>query len=110
MNIKQLMRVRKQAVVQGIRSVRDEPAELYKGDNPDLCNARTKSRHYCRSLALSSGRCKWHGGMSTGPRTSEGKVRSAMNLQKVRNVRAESHAHDKPDAPPHTKSWGPDKT
>lgn len=82
MNIKQLMRVRKQAVVQDIRSVRDEPAELYKGNNPDLCNARTKSGHYCRSLALASGRCKWHGGMSTGPRTVRGKAVSARNLER----------------------------
>jgi hypothetical protein len=82
--VNRLFRERKQAVVDGIRSVRDVPAEMYKGDNPNLCNARTKSGHYCRSLALSSGRCKWHGGMSTGPRTSEGRAKVTKNLQRAK--------------------------
>lgn len=84
MSIKQLMHARKQAVVEAVRSVRDEPPEMYKGDNPDLCNARTKSGHYCRSLALPSGRCKWHGGMSTGPKTSEGRAKVTQNLRRAK--------------------------
>jgi hypothetical protein len=61
----------------------------YAGDDPSLCNARTKSGHPCRALGLEpSGRCKWHGGMSTGPRTAQGKAASAGNLatrKKLRN-------------------------
>ncbi len=29
-----------------------------------------------------NGRCKWHGGRSTGPKTSEGKIRSLANLKR----------------------------
>lgn len=56
----------------------------YAGGDEHLCNARTKSGRPCRALALPSGRCRWHGGMSTGPRTEEGKRRSAANLAKAR--------------------------
>ena len=40
----------------------------YRGDDPHLCNARCVTGRPCRALALPAGRCKWHGGMSTGPR------------------------------------------
>jgi hypothetical protein len=56
----------------------------YTGDDERLCNARTKRGRPCRSLALPNGRCRWHGGMSTGPRTAEGKRRAALNLLKAR--------------------------
>lgn len=45
------------------------------------CGARTKSAGTpCKLRMLySCGRCKFHGGMSTGPRTGKGKKRSARN-------------------------------
>jgi hypothetical protein len=52
----------------------------YTGTNASLCNAATKSGKPCRALKLRGGRCKWHGGLSTGPRTAEGKARCTMNL------------------------------
>ena len=39
------------------------------------CGARTRQGTPCRSLAMPNGRCKLHGGMSTGPRTPEGWAR-----------------------------------
>jgi hypothetical protein len=36
------------------------------------CDARTRSGAKCRAPAMSNGRCRMHGGKSTGPRTSEG--------------------------------------
>ena len=34
----------------------------------------------CRQRAIyTNGRCKWHGGLSTGPRTAEGKKKVALN-------------------------------
>jgi len=44
------------------------------------CAARTKRGTLCRQIAIyTNGRCKFHGGLSTGPRTAEGKHRSALN-------------------------------
>lgn len=38
------------------------------------CGAHARSTGQpCRAKALANGRCKNHGGMSTGPRTAEGK-------------------------------------
>jgi hypothetical protein len=38
----------------------------------------------CRGWALESGRCRVHGGLSTGPRTPEGKARSVASKQEGR--------------------------
>ena len=47
--------------------------------NPGLnltprCGARTRSGCACRAPAMANGRCRMHGGRSTGPRTPEGKA------------------------------------
>jgi hypothetical protein len=36
------------------------------------CGARTRSGAACKSPAMANGRCRMHGGKSTGPRTAEG--------------------------------------
>jgi hypothetical protein len=41
------------------------------------CEARTRAGTACRCKALKNGRCKFHGGMSTGPRTLAGRQRIA---------------------------------
>jgi hypothetical protein len=48
--------------------------------NPDLnlaprCGARARSGEPCRAPAMANGRCRMHGGCSTGPRTAEGMAR-----------------------------------
>jgi hypothetical protein len=35
----------------------------------------------CRAI-YANGRCKWHGGASTGPKTAAGKIRSLGNLRR----------------------------
>ncbi|MFM9841398.1 MAG: HGGxSTG domain-containing protein, partial [Dongiaceae bacterium] len=40
------------------------------------CGARTRSGGCCRQPAMANGRCRMHGGLSTGPRTAEGLVRA----------------------------------
>ena len=40
------------------------------------CGAHTRSGAPCRSAAMGNGRCRMHGGPSTGPRTPEGLERS----------------------------------
>ncbi|MGZ3767111.1 MAG: HGGxSTG domain-containing protein [Mucilaginibacter sp.] len=44
------------------------------------CGAKTRAGTPCKQKAIYiNGRCKFHGGCSTGPRTEAGKTRSAMN-------------------------------
>lgn len=49
---------------------------------PNRCGANAKStKQPCRKKALTNGRCKLHGGLSTGPKTAEGKARALANLK-----------------------------
>jgi hypothetical protein len=42
--------------------------------NAPRCGARTRSGAPCRGAAMPNGRCRMHGGPSTGPRTEAGKA------------------------------------
>jgi hypothetical protein len=44
-------------------------------DNAPRCGARTRAGTPCRAAAMPNGRCRMHGGPSTGPRTEAGKAR-----------------------------------
>ena len=46
-----------------------------------LCGAKTRSGKPCKNdgATYANGRCKFHGGMSTGPQTPKGKRQSAEN-------------------------------
>jgi hypothetical protein len=46
----------------------------------ELCGAKTRKGTPCKVLALPNGRCKFHGGLSTGPKTPEGKAKALLNL------------------------------
>ena len=47
------------------------------------CGAKTRAGTPCKSKTLySNGRCKLHGGLSTGPKTKKGKKQSRINGQK----------------------------
>jgi hypothetical protein len=46
------------------------------------CGAKTRKGTPCKAQALQNGRCYIHGGLSTGPRTPEGKVRQAEAARK----------------------------
>ena len=39
----------------------------------------------CKAKALANGKCKLHGGLSTGPKTPEGKLKALMNLKYVKD-------------------------
>ena len=39
---------------------------------PPACGARTRNGAPCRALAMRNGRCRMHGGASTGRKTAEG--------------------------------------
>lgn len=44
--------------------------------NAPRCGAKTRSGTPCKGPAMANGRCRMHGGKSTGPRTLEGLERS----------------------------------
>lgn len=55
------------------------------------CGARKKGGGLCQSTMLcSNGRCKFHGGASTGPRSPEGRARALENLKLGRLKRGDS--------------------
>jgi hypothetical protein len=60
------------------------------------CGARTRARHPCRSPAMKNGRCRMHGGKSTGPRTQQG-------LERMRRARTK-HGHYSAEGKAFTRS------
>lgn len=40
------------------------------------CGAKTRAGHPCRQPGMRNGRCRLHGGKSTGPKTTTGALRS----------------------------------
>lgn len=50
------------------------------GRNKRCCAALTRKRSLCEAKALRNGRCRLHGGTSTGPKTVAGKAVAAANL------------------------------
>lgn len=45
------------------------------------CGAQTRQGRPCVAKAMENGRCRNHGGMSTGPKTVNGKARALANLR-----------------------------
>lgn len=63
--------------------------------NPNLaprCGARTRAGSACQAPAMKNGRCRMHGGKSTGPRTEAGLVRLRAARTVHRGYRAETVA------------------
>jgi hypothetical protein len=51
------------------------------------CGAMTRKGWRCKRIDLwANGRCRLHGGLSTEPRTPEGKARVALNLHASRKL------------------------
>jgi hypothetical protein len=60
--------------------------------NAPRCGAKTRRVTPCQAPAMANGRCRMHGGKSTGPRTPEGLARSKKANWKHGNYSAESLA------------------
>ena len=58
----------------------------------DRCGAKTRAGHPCGRYAMLNGRCRMHGGMSTGPKTPEGLERCKRAPWKHGRYSAESRA------------------
>ena len=57
-----------------------------------ICGAKTRQGKPCPNAPMKNGRCRMHGGKSTGPRTPEGKERSRRANWKHGYYSAESIA------------------
>jgi hypothetical protein len=57
--------------------------------NRPLCGARTRKGTPCQATVVYlRTRCRLHGGLSTGPKTLEGKAKVALNLGRSLNERS----------------------
>ena len=56
----------------------------------ERCEARTRRGTPCQCKAMSNGRCRLHGGLSTGPTTPEGKMTAAANLPNAKQIKPKS--------------------
>ena len=64
---------------------RRQKYQAAKRKRAEKCGAFARSTGKpCKRKALANGRCKNHGGMSTGPKTQEGKARALANLKQFR--------------------------
>ena len=63
------------------------PPELPEECKNMRCGAKTRSNTPCKldGTNYANGRCKFHGGRSTGPKTQAGKDKSALNSRKKTN-------------------------
>src|SRR5262245_23760753 len=76
-----------------IDRVRARLEALLKANAAPRCGARSKrTGKPCRGAAMPNGRCKLHGGKSTGPRTPEGLERSRRPNWKHRYFSREAKA------------------
>jgi hypothetical protein len=58
-----------------------------KKQKRDICNATTRKGLKCKRRAVvDNAKCPNHGGLSTGPKTEEGKRRVTLSLVKARAV------------------------
>ena len=76
-----------------------------------ICGARKKTGERCRCKSLHRGnKCKWHGGLSTGARTPEGKARAIQAMRagyakwlSEKNLYAQAHGRVKSPLPNSTR-------
>ena len=55
------------------------------------CGAKTRAGTPCKMTSIyDNGRCKLHGGLSTGPKTPEGKAATARNGREPKRSRKQS--------------------
>lgn len=59
------------------------------------CGGRTRRGSSCQAPAMKNGRCRMHGGPSTGPKTPEGLARSRKANWKTGKYSAEAKTRDK---------------
>ena len=71
----------------------DPPGDFFTAPR---CGAKTRRGTPCRCPAMANGRCRLHGGLSTGPRTAEGieRIRRAVTKHGKYSKRATAERAD----------------
>jgi hypothetical protein len=71
-----------------VRCVPDWRVTLPLAHASPRCGARTRTGTPCKAPAMAAGRCRMHGGASTGPRTAEGleRIRKARTTHGMRTA------------------------
>ena len=60
-----------------------------------ICSAKTRAGTPCKQKGIyDNGRCKLHGGLSTGSVTPEGKKKSSLNWKKRKIFMVENEPHE----------------
>jgi hypothetical protein len=57
-----------------------------RGDWPRCKALRKRDGQACQAGALANSRCKYYGGLATGPRTQQGRARALANLKQLHNT------------------------
>jgi hypothetical protein len=65
------------AVASGVHGVLHEAQVTSYHRRGSTCSAQTRAGHACKRRPLANGRCTNHGGLSTGPKTADGRARIA---------------------------------
>jgi hypothetical protein len=73
------------------RSVPDWRITMPMAHASARCGARTRTGMACKGPAMPNGKCRMHGGASTGPRTPEGlaRIRAAQTTHGLRTAEME---------------------
>ena len=83
--------------VQAILTSWGFPPRIFTQTRKQTCGARTRKGEPCKCLALKNGRCKLHGGQSTGPKTDDGWNRTRAGYRAyVERRRAETDTSPTP--------------
>jgi hypothetical protein len=59
-----------------------------------MCGAKTRKATQCKGPAMKNGRCRLHGGLSTGPKTPEGRARCGNWKHGHYSKEAKAERHD----------------
>jgi hypothetical protein len=73
----------------------------------DMCSARTRRGTACMRKALDNGRCPNHRGLSTGPKTAEGRAQIAARQRERWQAWHQSRSSSNPEPPFFTNYAGP---
>ena len=62
-----------------MKSVPDWRVTMPLAHSSPRCGAQNRAGTACQSPAMGNGRCRLHGGLSTGPKTAEGLARRLLS-------------------------------